>query len=523
MKMLKRILVLALCAALSVGVAGCGGGSGGNNVPAGKTELKIYYFYGGYGDKWLEDIITAYSAYNKNVVVNKKSYTGNTDPAQAIEGGSVAYDLYFLNSTGMNLASKNLLEDLTDVYEAQAPGGTEKVKEKMNNADYFDMTDVEIANGNYFALPWANGYCGLIYNKTTLDKTFGADNYSLPRTTDELAEFSDNLKTQGVVPFVWSAETEYWTFMFNIWWAQYEGYQGYEDYFNAVVRDGEGNPSLDMTGAVLSQQGRLESLKILEKFMKKDNAYSHPSCNVMDFMKAQNAFFGNGYAANDSLCAFMVNGDWADSEMKLAAATYNQDVRFMRAPIISALGTKLGLSETKLRKTVDYVDAVLDGETAEKPQGVTDSQIAAVKEARTIIYDLGRHMNIVLPKAAKNKEAAKDFLKFFASDAASGYYVRALSGLNLPYGYKPTAGETNTFSTFVKSLYEAYPEPLTVSYYKTTAMTFGANLYTHADDFESKLFLSGTAQQCFDNTVARYTTGRQGGWESMLREAGLID
>ena len=34
MKMLKRILALALCAALSVGVAGCGGGSGGTAVLA---------------------------------------------------------------------------------------------------------------------------------------------------------------------------------------------------------------------------------------------------------------------------------------------------------------------------------------------------------------------------------------------------------------------------------------------------------------------------------------------------------
>ncbi len=517
MKRLAKISALALVAVMGVGMVGCGALKKEDEVPEGKTQLKIYYFNGGYGGEWLEGMKAAYESYNKKAHITLVPFTSKTNPATNIEGGNVEYDLYFLNSTGMNLAAGGYLESLDDVYTATATGDTQTVEQKMLPAykEYFDMSEVKQVEDSYYAMPWACGYAGLIYNETTLKQIFPSG-YTLPRTTEELREFSNDIVGEGAYPFVWSSQVEYWTFMFNVWWAQYEGMQGYEDYFTGVVRDSQGNPSVDVNGENLSDQGRLESLKVLETFMKKSNGYSHQYCDAMDFMKAQNAFFGNGYSNDTKKCVFMINGDWTDSEMALSSAQYNQDIRFMKAPIISALGEKLGITETQLRAVVDYVDGV----TTTKP-AVSDDAIAAVREARRMVYDLGRHMNIVLPKKAKEKDLAKDFLKFFASDTASEIYVDALNGLNLPYGYEPT--NTSKFSGFVQSLYESYPDPLPVSYYKTTSLTFAGNVYTHADVFETQFFGGRkTAQQMLDAGVKKYrATLAQ--WTEILRKSGLVD
>ncbi len=520
MKILTKTLAAVLAFVFIFSLCACGKGNG---VPEGKTELKITYFNGGYGDEWIKQMKVAYEAYNKEAHITLTPYTGKTDPISQIEGGSVTHDLYFMNSTGMGLAASDLLVELTDVYKSKAIGDERTVEEKMlpTYREYFDLSKVDQISGQYYAMPWATGYSGMIYNKTSLDTLFGEGGYSLPRTTDELTAFCDSITAKGAWPFVWSREVEYWTFMFNIWWAQYEGAQGYEDYFTGTVRDENGDPSVDLNADVLRQQGRLESFKLLEKYMTRANGYSHKNCDSMDFMAAQAAFFGRGYANDKSLCVFMINGDWTDSEMKLSAAKYNQDVRFMRAPIVSALGDKLGITEDELRATVDYVDGVTSNAPKLSPKGKYSAEevIAAVAEARKMVYDLGRHHNVVIPKGAKQAELAKDFLKFFASDTASEIYVNALEGLNLPYGYVPASNAS--FSTFVMSLNEAYPDPIPVSYYKTTPLTFAGNLYTHADTFETNLFGgTKTAQDLFNNTINRYTVTRS--WEDMLKVSGLI-
>lgn len=519
-----KAAALFLGVAMGFGFVGCGGGVGGK-VPKDKTELKIYYFNGGYGGEYLQRMKTAYEAYNKQAYITLTPFTSKVDPVSNIEGGSVVHDLYFLNSTGMGLAAGGYLEDLTDVYKSVTPGDKKTVEEKMlpSYREYFDLSGVESISGQYYAMPWARGYCGMIYNKTTLETLFPSG-YTLPRTTDELDGFCNDIIEQGGWPFVWSAQTEYWTFMFNIWWAQYEGADGYRDYFEGVYRDENGEKHVALNAETLSQQGRLESFELLEKYMKKSNGYSHKNCDSMDFMNAQSAFFGRGYANDKKLCAFMINGDWTDSEMKLSAAKYNQEIRFMRTPVVSALGEKLGITDAELAAVVDYVDGVSAEQPTLKPsKGYTAEEIvAAVGEARSIVYNLGWHENIVLPKNAKQKELAKDFLKFFASDSASEIYVDALDGLNLPYGYKP-ANDARS-SDFVKSLDECYPDDkaVSVSYYKTTPLTFSGNVYTHADSFETTLFNGTlTARQLFDNTIKRYTVTRN--WEDILRVSGLID
>ncbi|MCQ2399343.1 MAG: hypothetical protein MJ072_02430, partial [Clostridia bacterium] len=215
---------------------------------------------------------------------------------------------------------------------------------------------------------------------------------------------------------------------------------------------------------------------------------------------------------------------------------YNQDVRFMRAPVVSALGEKLGITEQELCAVIDYVDEILDGNTPDSEPTFTsttgysnDEVIFAVQEARSMVYDLGRHHNIVMPKNPRRSEAvtetAKDFLKFFASDFASRIYVEALEGLNLPFGYE--VEDTSRFSSFVQSMYSSYPAPVPVSYYKTTPLTFAGNIYiTPNYKLETTIFGSTMAYEAlglkmYNDTVTRYTVDRD--WNEILRISGLTE
>ena len=80
----------------------------------------------------------------------------------------------FFPRDAQGLAAGGYLEELTDVYKSQAVGDSATVEEKIlpTYRDYFDLTGVSGINGQYYAMPWACGYGGMIYNQTTLEALF---------------------------------------------------------------------------------------------------------------------------------------------------------------------------------------------------------------------------------------------------------------------------------------------------------------------------------------------------------------
>lgn len=58
------------------------------------------------------------------------------------------------------------------------------------------------------------------------------------------------------------------TYMFPVWWAQYEGAEQYKNYYNGVYYDAASGRTYNNDVRTVSQQGRLESLEILEEIYR---------------------------------------------------------------------------------------------------------------------------------------------------------------------------------------------------------------------------------------------------------------
>ena len=93
MKLGKKLMVLMLAGLMSFGAAACTGGDttsiGGGNNPGGTSEapiegvdnpytLKVFSFTGGYGEEWLNTLVSRYKRERagKEFTINGKTYDG---------------------------------------------------------------------------------------------------------------------------------------------------------------------------------------------------------------------------------------------------------------------------------------------------------------------------------------------------------------------------------------------------------------------------------------------------------------
>ena len=176
-------------------------------------------------------------------------------------------------------------------------------------------------------------------NKTVVDRIF-PEGYEIPNTTDELIRFCNEIKAEGVYPFSISTSISYWDYLHWVWWAQYAGYDNYIDYYWGYYQkeqpDGTTVRTLAENGEVLGMPGRLESVKVAENLLKKENGYMHKYADSMTWQEAQIAFVGQGYAGQDMTeSAMMVNGQWLENEVQSYLLTKPQDLVMIKTPVIS--------------------------------------------------------------------------------------------------------------------------------------------------------------------------------------------
>ena len=151
----------------------------------------------------------------------------------------------------------------------------------------------------------------------------------------------------------------------------------------------------------------------------------------------------------------------------------NVDIRFVKAPVISALGVELGVigeddyetkqdgdaeyykikSEEKFIEIIDYVDKINNGEQAQKPTGVNDATIERIAEARSMVYSNIDYPCISIPAYSNKSQLMIDFIKWLYSDAGQKEYVSAMKGLTLPVNNDATEGMTLTgFASSLKEI-----------------------------------------------------------------------
>ena len=447
----KKLTATALAVCVCTCVAACGDGDDWNNGEG--AGLNIIIEEAGFGSVWLDDLVAAYSEKTGVSVNVDQSYIAG-EIHSLLADGSLTYDIA-MPQGGMGIytaEASGKLTDITSVYEA-VPEGSDKTVREMTTKSIYDRLLQD--DGKIYQMNWMDSVMSLIYNKTSLDNAFGAGNYTLPRTTDELFEFCNRIKNDTeLYPIAVCPSIPYLYASHQVWWAQYEGYDAFYDYYAGYYRNASGERVLAENGEVMDMPGREKSLQIASDLFKKSAGYVSPDAGDMSYTESQAAFLGHGYKGRDMKAyAFMWNGTWLENEMSKYLEQKPQDVRMLRCPVISDITEKLedtAMSDQTLRNLISAID---NGETSYA--GVSANDFNRVKEARLMVNSQTLDLHVCVPAAAQNKDTAKDFLIFMASKEGQQIVSRALEGLVMPYGYKP---EETSMSTFVKSYYDNYGE-----------------------------------------------------------------
>ena len=487
---MKRLLscVLALCCMFTAGaLTGCG-----KKVPDTVDTLEVYVVDAGYGSDWCKDLLDLFSQQDwvkesyPNLQIVFTHNNVRSFGSSRLEAGSRSntIDLFFdLDLNRHSFAGPSgELEDLTEsVYNSEVPGEPgvkwiDKSIESYNVSNRYVDTTGELDGDHYYMTSWAGGMMGFLYNETLLDNL----GIKVPRTTDQLAAACATVKstqdnplntTENGYSFIQAKDNTYWDYLHDIWWAQYEGIDTYRNFWN-----GYDAASHMRSTKIFDQQGKVETLKVFEKLLDYDKAYYNPSSATYNFIQSQTLFL-------QGKAAFCVNGDWFENEMKEYADQIKTEngridtIKMMRTPIVSALGIKLGITDDELSDIVDYVDGTVSEEPSfTSSKGLTNAEvIAAVREARTVVFSLGPNHNAVVPKYANGKKVAIDFLRFMATDIANEQYIKSTGGSNLPFRYDVKTKNPTLYASlspmhkerldyFSAETYDAYTLPSTLSF-----------------------------------------------------------
>ena len=411
------ISLLSLCFIFCLSFTGCST----DTVDDSEGTLNIFMFEGGYGTEFMDEWIKAFRAiegnedipihYEADVEASTKATNYLANPSEN------PYDLFLTGSIGFKTqAELGNLVDISDVYE------------NLENPLIEEFRDIGYHNGGYYMIPWANGPCGLVYNTTMLPED------KVPNTSLELLNLckdivAGNIETaKGVKPFVWAGNNagDYWQYITDCWWAQYEGIDAYYDFWSLNDNDPNGY-------TVYGQEGILESFKALESILKPEY------CVHGSDTKAHTTAQGNFMLGQ----AVMIPvGDWLENETKGSYSDI-QNYKLMKTPVISALGKELklaGVGKTEeeydavLSDIIELVDAGTPVDTIASQLGVDVSKVQIVADARNIVVNIGTNHQAYIPSKSNAIDEAKAFLKFMSSDTAARIF-REYAKSALPFEY----------------------------------------------------------------------------------------
>ncbi len=522
-----------------------------NKTPDTDQTLEIFVVDAGYGVQWAKDIAELFKQEEwvkekyPELVVEVKSNDQKTFVQTKLGTPKLnTFDLMFGCYLQDQAGSPDIVNLTESVFNQKVPGEDILFKDKIGASTleelvYRDPQNPE-ADESYWSVPWQGGIQGLLYNKELL-KEFGFDHE--PYTTDELYEMCVAIKkarkkAEGVeseiYPFIQSSDADYWSmYIFSTWWAQYQGIEGYNNFFEGIDEAG-----IRSTG-IFDQKGRLESLKVFEKLLRsndnpKDNTanFVHPQSFDVKFMVAQSAFL-QGHAV------FHVNGEWFDNEMKEMKADIIKNggkdytIEFCN-PIISAIKDVCDTieSEEELRALIKAIDA---GSTAIKGEGydVSQKDYDKVLEARFLSYG-GADSSVVgiIPSYANGKGPAIDYLRYMATDKANEAYIKATYGTKLCFKYDMKTKSPELYESLTpshKKITDMMTNPITefktLRYAKSFPLRGYGDVKPFVDEKYYEKFSSKnnkkTPQMFFDETKTYWTNNNSAAWQAALGRAGL--
>lgn len=446
-------------------------------------SFSFAYRRSGY-DEWGKEVADYYMDHVDTDVYIDCSYFENSETIRnnIISGAAGLADLYQLE---VDLSGgEDYLVELTDIYNSISPdeGNTSiLIRDKIdeNILDIYNeksKNDQGLYEDHFYRMPQtlANGW-NWVYNKTTLDLVLGNNNWELPKTTDEMfALYERIVNSNKAFPIVMCGDGnisgEYIRYGNEIWFAQMMGKEKYDAYFDGYYFDEHGERKFALTAPTQIENARMEineAYSTVYRLFNQDNYYVHPKSGAFDFNSVNEAIYcgyehstGRKFSTEGGSRTYLPPcfaflGTWMEKEIKDDLETgyitkEGQEILAMRMPIISSIINRTPTinDDLTLSDVIDYVD----GTSTSLPAGVSQEDVAIIKEARSFIPELiCREMAI--PKTSRKVDEAKKFLKWLTTEEAQIVVSKYTGGINiLPYGYNPTDSDMGfAISNYVKS------------------------------------------------------------------------
>ena len=317
-KKLKTILATVLAAVTAFGVCACGGGNGdngggGGNTPedSTKTYLDVGVFDAGLGTTYFDEMKKDFEAYyadahfeegKTGVVVRTRKKSTDFNPTNLKQSmKDLEPVLYFLDHGAYeDFTSEGLLADVTDVMtdkyldeDGNLAADTGKAAtQSPEDIMYEGYSEVFKKNGHYYAVPFMLSVPGLIYDADLFgesgwyfkkdgkigayaadlaagncsagpDGKEGTSDDGLPATWGDFLTLLERIRvTCTPFTFAESPSTYQLSRLFNVFWANYEGY---DDFMLNYTFKGEDSTLGEINEnnfiKLLDQEGRKAAIK----------------------------------------------------------------------------------------------------------------------------------------------------------------------------------------------------------------------------------------------------------------------
>ena len=475
---IKRLVALLLCTVLTLGIVLSGCSNIGkkpqmvDNSVEDTTNLNIMYYAMGYGTQWMEALVKAFREQNPGINVNLEIVRTPGVIENSLRNPDYNdVDLYFSKSEGygtINSFAKmyqggQAVRDLTHLYNTVIPGETQTVAEKMypglrQMCQVDGRNTADIADDTYYWMPYVAGNHCLFYNEDVINNALGEGNWELPRTTDELIALCDRLKEKGCVFFV-PGMVDYWsTSLYQIWWAQYEGFENYTKFYEGIGYNSSMKREEQNSNKIFNQPGRLAAAQTCYDILNYNKGYviqNAAEIGVNRLNEYQTRFMIQEYKY-----AFYVAGDWLMQEVQNnTTVALDSTIKMMKVPVASNIleatnsysaGNEKRLpnitSDAMLAQVVSYVDG-----QGELPAGVTEEEVEYIRSARNMVATLAPTHTVFSPSYSNAKALADKFLLFMASDEGIQIFKDNCAGGFSPFQY---AYNYDSLHVTEKSIYD---------------------------------------------------------------------
>ena len=367
----RKILSIALSIALGTSAfAACGDGETGYDET--KTQLFVGFVNGGFGEVWLNTLAERFEKAYESVsfedgkmgveIIPHGSKTDYYTPNMTGKLDSNGQDVMFVESWYPYELNEDKLLDITDVVTQPLTkfGENKSIEDKLTSEYIKAFKD----DGKYYALPWYEGYYGIMYNVDLFEsealyfapdsnefisniseaKSYGPNgrtgvvdgkDYSfddgLPATYEQFFILCDELVSRGIIPCIWSGENVYETNKIVMGLhVDYEGkedaslnmsYSGTAHNLIEVSEDGKiskrGDVEITASNGyeLMKQAGRYYALQFAEQLVEDADYYHWLSFSgANSHTGAQEEFLYSTYSSNKTPIAMLLEGVWWENE-----------------------------------------------------------------------------------------------------------------------------------------------------------------------------------------------------------------